>query len=559
MFGGRSANRIKELEEYIDKPSSQQEKIYYLNELAWELRMDYPEKVYALCARAEQLSRSGQYSLKPFAPGIAGSLISQAFVDTYKGHLDTAVSKCFQALTLLENPHSHLGVRAWFTLGWNNFFLSDYPAALENGLKALELARGLGDRLHEAWALDAVASFHGVTGDFEAAVPLHEEALAIFGELHEELGKMRTLNNLAVSLYEIKDFDLALETGLLSLKLAQQQELEMDVHNNSCTISDILVGLGRLDDAEGYLKESILGYSHLDITRVFVLTRVGNLRLLKNDLAGAESYITQALELSASLKQYAELANCHKLLSEIKEKQGQYFEALEHYRIHHELQNKVQGEQSVTRLNVLKIRHQVETAQHRAEIYRLKASELEKQVDEQKVIQSILEFQSTIDPLTELYNRRYFDDALEREYSRHSRSGARLSLLIMDVDYFKKYNDTYGHLRGDDCLRQIAKVIMNSISRPPDLAARFGGEEFVCILPETDLIGAENVAEKIRIGVLELAISHAYSMHKFVTLSIGVFTTLCDKDGTANDLIAKADEQLYAAKALGRNRVAARS
>ena len=79
MFGGRSANRIKELEEYIDKPSSQQEKIYYLNELAWELRMDYPEKVYALCARAEQLSRSGQYSLKPFAPGIAGSLISQAF------------------------------------------------------------------------------------------------------------------------------------------------------------------------------------------------------------------------------------------------------------------------------------------------------------------------------------------------------------------------------------------------------------------------------------------------------------------------------------------------
>ena len=559
MFGGRSANRIKELEEYIDKPSSQQEKIYYLNELAWELRMDYPEKVYALCARAEQLSRSGQYSLKPFAPGIAGSLISQAFVDTYKGHLDTAVSKCFQALTLLENPHSHLGVRAWFTLGWNNFFLSDYPAALENGLKALELARGLGDRLHEAWALDAVASFHGVTGDFEAAVPLHEEALAIFGELHEELGKMRTLNNLAVSLYEIKDSDLALETGLLSLKLAQQQELEMDVHNNSCTISDILVGLGRLDDAEGYLKESILGYSHLDITRVFVLTRVGNLRLLKNDLAGAESYITQALELSASLKQYAELANCHKLLSEIKEKQGQYFEALEHYRIHHELQNKVQGEQSVTRLNVLKIRHQVETAQHRAEIYRLKASELEKQVDEQKVIQSILEFQSTIDPLTELYNRRYFDDALEREYSRHSRSGARLSLLIMDVDYFKKYNDTYGHLRGDDCLRQIAKVIMNSISRPPDLAARFGGEEFVCILPETDLIGAENVAEKIRIGVLELAISHAYSMHKFVTLSIGVFTTLCDKDGTANDLIAKADEQLYAAKALGRNRVAARS
>jgi len=128
----------------------------------------------------------------------------------------------------------------------------------------------------------------------------------------------------------------------------------------------------------------------------------------------------------------------------------------------------------------------------------------------------------------------------------------------MDVDYFKAYNDTYGHVRGDDCLRQVAGVIKESVSRPPDVAIRFGGEEFVCLLLETDLEGAKIVAEQIRQSVKALSLSHSYSKkHRVVTLSVGVATTRCVKDGSPKEFVARADEQLYKAKTRGRNCVVA--
>lgn len=162
------------------------------------------------------------------------------------------------------------------------------------------------------------------------------------------------------------------------------------------------------------------------------------------------------------------------------------------------------------------------------------------------------------DAVTNLHNRRYFDDVLEKEYSRHSRSNAELSLLILDVDHFKAFNDAYGHIRGDECLRQIARTIEKSVSRPPDVAARYGGEEFVCLLPETDLEGAKTVSEKIRRGVMDIAIPHGYSsVAQVVTISIGVATVMCKKDGLSSEIVAKADEQLYLAKSRGRNRTEA--
>lgn len=555
MAEDRSTKRIKELEDSISRSLSRQEKIYALNELAWELRMEHHEKVYALTRKVDKLCRSGEYLSQPYASGISASLVSQAFVDTYKGNLDIAVSKCLQALAILKEPRSHVGVRAWFTLGWNNFFLSNYSGAMENGLKALELARELKDELHEAWALDAIASFHGITGDFESAVPLHEEALTVFRSLQDELGEMRALNNLAVSLYEMKEFDRAYQESQRSLHIAEKYKLTMDLSNNSCTLADILVGMGRLDEAEACLKESIAeNLSDLDLTHVFVLTRIGTLRMLRNDLAGAESYTANALDVASNWDQRAEKANCYKLLSEIYEKQGQYAKALGYHKQYHEIENLIQGEQESMRLAVLKITHQVESAQREAEIYRLKATELERKVDEQKIIQKVLEVESTIDPLTGLHNRRYFDDILEREYARHSRSKVELSLIIIDVDHFKAFNDTYGHLRGDDCLRRVAKVISDHVLRPPDVAVRFGGEEFVCLLPETSLDGAKIVAEHIRQGVLNLSIPHKCSTeYQIVTLSIGIASIQPIMGGSPKEIVARADEQLYKAKARGRN------
>jgi diguanylate cyclase (GGDEF)-like protein/hemerythrin-like metal-binding protein/PAS domain S-box-containing protein len=167
-----------------------------------------------------------------------------------------------------------------------------------------------------------------------------------------------------------------------------------------------------------------------------------------------------------------------------------------------------------------------------------------------------LEMLSITDGLTGIANRRHFDGVLAQEYARHSRSGAELSLIMLDIDYFKAFNDNYGHIKGDDCLRQVGRVLAECASRPSDLAARYGGEEFVCIIPETDSSGAYVIAEKIRCTIMALAIPHCgSSVADVVTASLGVVTVQCSADKTADDILVRVDELLYRAKSSGRNRV----
>lgn len=168
---------------------------------------------------------------------------------------------------------------------------------------------------------------------------------------------------------------------------------------------------------------------------------------------------------------------------------------------------------------------------------------------------NIAEFNAITDSLTGLPNRRYFDEALRKEFYRVKRSGAPISLIMFDVDYFKRFNDTYGHLAGDSCLRQIGITLKSAIQREYDIVARYGGEEFVVILPETNLEGALLLAEKIRTLIEALEIFHVKSdVSKFITVSLGVVTAYITSLEKPEDLIVKADEAMYKAKNMGRNK-----
>jgi diguanylate cyclase (GGDEF)-like protein/hemerythrin-like metal-binding protein len=167
-----------------------------------------------------------------------------------------------------------------------------------------------------------------------------------------------------------------------------------------------------------------------------------------------------------------------------------------------------------------------------------------------------LEALSNTDGLTGIANRRCFDEVLTREYARHARSGAELSLILLDIDYFKLFNDCYGHVNGDECLRVVAQIIANCLGRPADLAARYGGEEFACILPETGSNGALVIAEQIRRQIMARAIPHKDSkVTDCVTASLGVVTVQCTPGGSVMDMVTQVDELLYRAKSSGRNRV----
>jgi len=167
-----------------------------------------------------------------------------------------------------------------------------------------------------------------------------------------------------------------------------------------------------------------------------------------------------------------------------------------------------------------------------------------------------LEHLTLIDELTQLYNRRYFEMQLEKEWKRKARKNDRLTLLVMDIDYFKLYNDTYGHAEGDVCLQSVAKVLRESLQRPNDIVARIGGEEFVALLPNIDEEGALIVAKAIQKNLIKVGLVHATSpVCDSVTVSIGIASTYSGRDASALSLFKAADKALYKAKNKGRNQI----
>ncbi len=171
-----------------------------------------------------------------------------------------------------------------------------------------------------------------------------------------------------------------------------------------------------------------------------------------------------------------------------------------------------------------------------------------------KQAQSELEKLAKLDGLTQLANRRTFDQQLAQNWSTLQREQQPLSLLLLDVAYFKLYNDTYGHQAGDDCLRQVAIAMQQVVKRPTDLVARHGGEEFVILLPNTDQQGAVWIAQAIQAQVQQLGMVHERSsVSDRVTVSIGIATVVPQRGSTPKTVIVIADQALYAAKTEGRN------
>ncbi|CZT27741.1 response regulator [Pseudomonas cerasi] len=194
------------------------------------------------------------------------------------------------------------------------------------------------------------------------------------------------------------------------------------------------------------------------------------------------------------------------------------------------------------------------TLLQRDEAYRALRVSQQQLLDTNLVLQRLM----NSDGLTGLSNRRHFDEYLELEWRRAVREQTQLSLLMIDVDYFKPYNDNFGHLEGDEALRQVAKAIRNSCSRPSDLPARYGGEEFAMVLPNTSPGGARLLAEKLRQSVSSMNIPHmAPAPGSSLTVSIGVATVTPQLGMHSRQLILDADKGLYQAKNNGRNQVAA--
>jgi diguanylate cyclase (GGDEF)-like protein/PAS domain S-box-containing protein len=183
-------------------------------------------------------------------------------------------------------------------------------------------------------------------------------------------------------------------------------------------------------------------------------------------------------------------------------------------------------------------------------------SERKKTEEKLSILQKELEDLSFKDGLTGVGNRRRFDSVMEIEWGNALRTQLPLSLILLDIDYFKQYNDHYGHLQGDECLRRVGKALSGAATRPRDFIARFGGEEFVLVLPETDAASALTVAERCRSLLQQEQISHVNSrVSEFLTISLGVGTIVPSRQEEMMGFVEMVDSRLYLAKQAGRNRM----
>lgn len=180
-----------------------------------------------------------------------------------------------------------------------------------------------------------------------------------------------------------------------------------------------------------------------------------------------------------------------------------------------------------------------------------------KKTEEQLIaLQKELEALSYRDSLTAIANRRMFDTILEREWAAAQRDKAPISLILLDIDYFKQYNDHYGHIYGDECLKQVAELLSKAATRPRDFLARFGGEEFVLVLPETNAESAQKIAERCRDFIAQAQIPHIKSfIGNTLTVSLGVATVIPDQGHESIAFLREVDRRLYQAKQQGRNRI----
>jgi diguanylate cyclase (GGDEF)-like protein len=553
LNNGQTSKPAPAFEKQSVQADTQQAQIDQLNHLAWQLRVSDPDRALALSTEALHSANAG---IPLYRQGVAASLITLSFLDGEAGKLDRALARSLEALEYIKDgSHPELLVGAWYTLGWAYYYSSNYPAALEFGLKSLQLAREAGLQEWQAWCLDLTASTYK---EPQQALLMHEEAHAIFQRTGNPTGQSRILNNWACTLLETQQFNAALEMAQKSLQLAREGGLKRDEINIAATIGEIHAKLGEYEQAHSGLQHAMQlfdTYGH-DISSVYVLVELGQVHLEQHDLDRAEQELVKALAVARHMEMRNEQARCHKCLSEIHEQRGQFKIALEHYKAFQALQESISGEGALKQLTALRVSHQIETAQRDAEIHRLQKEKLQIELDEHKRLHTILEDLATRDPLTNLFNRRHFLSLAEQEWRRARRYHHPLCALMLDVDDFKQINDLHGHAAGDKALTAFANIIRSTL-RSTEIAGRYGGDEFVVLLPETLPQHGLLVAKRICHEITDYAISSDIGPIE-LTPSIGVASATKDNlthIQSLDELLNHADKAMYTAKRTGTGQV----
>ncbi|MBN2045079.1 MAG: GGDEF domain-containing protein [Anaerolineales bacterium] len=478
-----------------------------------------------------------------------------------------------------------------------NILLMSYDKALENALEAHAIYIGIGLQSGAARSLNIIGLAHAHLGTYAEALENFQQALNAANQMDDSWLKSRVLNNLGFLYLRMEDFSRALDYLNQSYSLmtnGKTTQVEASLLEN---LSIAYLNLGEYEKALNFGQQSIQQYQGDNNPRgeATALNRVGEIYFLMGLADQALTHFQDSLEICEGIEYHPGAAQAHTLIGELAFQQGKnstalrellqaldysedglnqkrvsevhflvsqvyqqsgsYKEALAHFKQYHKIKEAVFDQDIATRIKSLELIHRLQETQQDREEFRLENAALLREIEERTKIQAELERMVTLDPLTELKNRRHFFELIRQEMNRSRRYNQPLSLIMLDIDHFKSVNDEFGHLVGDRVIVEVAKKI-NKTLRRVDVACRYGGEEFAVLLPETPLNQAVMVADRLwRIISKQPTVSSELKIS--ITVSIGVASLEKGEIMSPDALLDRADQALYIAKKNGRNQVAA--
>ncbi len=517
-----------------------------------------------------------------------------------KSNIPRAIQICEEAITLaclpenVDSCHTELA-DCLFSMGVLNARSGKYLKAISIAYDALPLIEKLNNRYLHGRAINLIAVSNGFIGNFYEALNQFMITLEIFKEIGDRSWEAATLNNIGFQYCNMENYDWSLKYLSMSLEILKTLDnisLEADVYETFCNVyyakgvydesldyglnslalyqeledqhgeSEVLNSLGdtyrALNQPEkalecyhrAFMLAQRIGHDHEQIE---ALLRLGEYHTSISSIEKAQENLNLALQLAEKLEINRSIYQCHAALMRLYRSTGDYEHALMHFEKFYEFHQRVFDESQTNRIQSLEIMHQVETARKDAEIYRLKNVALQKEIDERKKAQEALRRLAITDPLTRLYNRRYFYEVAEKEFKLAKSYKPQISLILVDVDHFKGVNDRYGHIVGDKVLMQLAEIIQESV-RKIDIVARYGGEEFVIMLPDTDIEQAALAAERLCKTVARQSFDiDGYHIDLGVSVGVAYFNGQMGMD--IETLLNHADHSMYMAKQAGGNRV----
>ncbi len=473
-----------------------------------------------------------------------------------------------RALAGFEAAGSELATaRTLRAIGIIHDALGDFSQALDFQLRALEIDERIGNTATRAATLRMIGLVCSKTGDHETGLDFYRQSLALCTHENDALERGKTLNNIGINLKNLGLF----QDAHTALAQAQQLFATLGMPLLQCAalnnIGLVQEKLGDLTGAECTLREALvlsesvdylpgIGHAHMALGRMLA-------KQARHD--EARTRLLAALEICERHGIKLTLYECHEALSDLHERMGDPAAALYHFRRFHQIEHEVQLESASNKLRAFAVQYQVAAAKRDAEVQKERQAVLTRanvELDalnvslteanlQKTMLLDQLERQTFEDALTGLANRRRLDQRLADEFSLARRHGRPLAVAIADLDEFKKVNDRFSHAVGDAALRTLAKLLSSQV-RHTDLVARFGGEEFVLVLVQTDAEAACRVCEKLR-SVVENFDWTTIHPGLALTLSIGMCAdTLLPGH---ERMLALADRNLYLAKEAGRNRV----